>query len=197
MSLRVHLGCGQIYLDGWINVDLPLPHVALAKDEPGLVAEFITTEDRYYQRHSGKGLDDWRKGPQIVKSVADCYGSFEFIPARPLSVDEILSRQCFEHLTIDRARPALKECARVLKWGGHLRLDVPDPEATLELYRETGDPFWKRHLFGPRNGEFGFHSFFDRETITRLAAEAGFNIVEEEPNIHESYPAFTLKFVRS
>lgn len=194
--MRMHVGNGSIYLKDWVNVDLPLPHVSLAKDEPGLVAEFITTEDKYYARHEGKGVNDWRNGPNIVRTVCDAYGSFEFLPARPQSVHELLSRQCFEHLTIDRARPALKECARVLKVGGHLRLDVPDPEETLELYRTSGDQFWKRHLFGPRNGEFGFHSFYDRETITRLAADAGFNFEQEEQNIHESYPSFCLRFVR-
>lgn len=194
--MRLHVGCGSVYLSGWVNVDLPLPHVALAKDEPGLVEEFVTTEDRYYERHRGKSVDDWRKGPNVIRTVADCYGSFEFLPARPLSVDEILSRQCFEHLTIDRARPSLKECARVLKWGGRLRLDLPDPELTVERYRETGDPFFIRHLFGPRKDEFGFHSFFNRETLKKLAADAGFNIVAENENIHP-YPAFELEFTRS
>lgn len=195
--MRLHVGCGQIYLRSYINVDLPLPHIALAKDEPGLVAEFITDEECYYARHAGKGLADWRKGPQMIKTVCDSYGSFEFLPARPESVDQVLSRQCFEHLTIDRARPSLKECARVLKRGGYLRLDIPDPEKTLELYRATGDPFWKRHLFGPRQSEFGFHSFYNRETLTQLAREAGFEFEQEEPNIHESYPAFCLRFVKA
>lgn len=194
--MRLHVGCGTVYLAGYVNVDLPLPHVALAADEPGLVAEYITQESDYYGRHKGKTLDDWRKGPNQVRTVCDAYGSFEFLPARPLSVDEILSRQCFEHLTIDRARVAFKECARVLKWGGSLRLDLPDPERTVELYRESGDTFYVRHLFGPRQNEFGFHTFYNRETLTKLAADAGFNLVGERPNIHP-YPAFEIEFTRS
>lgn len=194
--MRLHVGSGTVYLRDWVNVDLPLPHVALAKDEPGLVAEYITTEDKYYARHEGKTVNDWRKGPMTVKTVCDVYGSFEFLPARPLSVDTILSRQCFEHLTIETAQRSLKECARVLKWGGILKLDLPDPEATVELYKETGDSFYVRHLFGPRKDLYGFHTFYNRETLTHLAADAGFNLVAENANVHP-YPAFELEFVRS
>lgn len=194
--MKLHVGSGSIYLAGWVNVDLPLPHVALAVESPGLVAEFITEESNYYARHKGKSFDDWRKGPNPIKTVCDVFGSFEFLPARPNSVDHILSIQCFEHLTIETARRTLKECARVLKWGGHLQLDVPDPEETLERYRETGDKFFVRHLFGPRQNEFGFHTFYNRQTLTRLAADAGFNFEAELPNRHP-YPSFELLFVRS
>ena len=194
--MKLHVGCGSVFLRGWVNVDLPLPNVALAKDEPGLVDEFIADEADYYGRHEGKGISEWRRGPQIVKTVCDVYGSFEFLPARPESVSELLSRQAFEHLSVERGKAALRECFRVIAWGGHLRLDVPDPEATLELYKQTGDSFYLRHLFGPRKDEFGFHTFYTRESLTRLAADAGFNIVGEEPNIHR-YPAFCLKFVKS
>lgn len=196
MSIRLHVGCGSVYLRDWVNVDLPLPSVALGKDEPGMVAEFITDESNYYGRHHGKNLDTWRKGPNSIKTVCDAYGSFDFLPARPLSCHEILSRQAFEHLNVEQGRRGLKECMRVLEWGGHLRLDVPDPEATLHLYRETGDAFYLRHLFGPRLDAFGFHTFYTRESLTRLVAEVGLNFVEEEPNIHP-YPAFCLRFVKS
>lgn len=196
VSLRVHLGCGSVYLRNYLNVDLPLPHVALAKDEPGLVEEYITDESAYYSRHQGKTIDDWRKGPNLVKTVCDCYGSFQFIPVRNEAASELLARQVLEHLNVSQAREAIKECFRVLAWGGHLRIDVPDPEATLELYRQTGDKFYFRHLFGPRLDVFGYHTPYSRDSLTHLVAEAGFNLDQEEENIH-SYPAFCLRFVKS
>lgn len=194
--MKLHVGCGAIYLEGWVNVDLPLANVALASEEPGLVAEYRTTEDKYYARHEGKNVDEWRKGANIVKTVCDAYGSFQFLPARRESVTELLSRQVFEHLNVIQAREAIKECFRVIAWGGHLRIDVPDPERTLELYKETGDKFYVRHLFGPRLDIFGYHTFYTRDSLSHLVAEAGFNLVEEEVNIHP-YPAFCLKWVKS
>lgn len=195
--MRLHVGCGSVFLkDGWMNIDLPLPHVFLAKDEPGLVEEFSTTEDKYYARHEGKTVNDWRKGPNVVRTVCDAYGGFNLLPARNESCTEILSRQVLEHLNVTQARDAIKECFRVLAWGGHLRIDVPDPEATLELYRETGDRFYFRHLFGPRLDCFGYHTFYSRDSLAHLVSESGLNLVQEEENIH-SYPAFCLRFVKS
>lgn len=194
--MKLHVGCGSIYLREWVNVDLPLPHVALAKDEPSLVEEFITTEDKYYARHEGKTVDDWRKGPNIVRTVCDSYGSFQFLPARAQSVEQILSRQVWEHQNVEQSRVAIKECFRVLAWGGHLRIDVPDPEKTLELYRETGDTFYLRHLFGPRLDVFGHHTFYTRDSLAHLVAESGLNFETEEESIH-SYPAFCLRFIKS
>lgn len=193
--MKLHVGCGSIYLQDWLNVDLPLAHVALAKDEPGLVEEYVTTEDRYYARHEGKTVDDWRKGPNIVRTVCDAYGAFHFLPARSESCSEILSRQVFEHLNVTQGREAIKECFRVLQWGGRLVIDVPDPEKTLELYRETGDTFYLRHLFGPRLDIFGHHTFYTRDSLTHLVADSGLRLDQEEENIH-GYPAFCLRFVK-
>lgn len=194
--MKLHVGAGSVYLRNWVNVDLPLPHVALSQDEPGLVEEYITDESDYYGRHAGKGISDWRKGPQIVRTVCDRYGSFNMLPARNETCDELLARQVLEHLSVNQAMEAIKECFRVIAWGGHLRIDVPDPEATLELYRETGDKFYFRHLFGPRLDVFGYHTPYSRQSLTHIVAEAGFNLEQEEENIH-SYPAFCLRFVKS
>lgn len=191
--MKLHVGCGTVYLQGWTNIDLPLPHIFIASERPDLVERFITNEENYYGRHPQKNIDVWRKGPITQASVCDAYGYFHFLPARDDTVTEILSRQCFEHMTVDRAGLALKECRRVLVSGGHLRLDLPDPENTVERYRETGDRFYLRHLFGPRHNEYGFHTLYNRESLIKLAKEAGLSFMREEENPHP-YPAFTLRF---
>jgi predicted SAM-dependent methyltransferase len=194
-GVKLHVGCGSIYLREWVNVDLPLSTVFLAKERKDLIDRYGTIEDAYYSRHA-KSIDDWREGPRTLDTVCDVYGSFQFLPARDKSAEQILSRQCFEHLTLDKAVPALEECARVLAWGGRLRLDVPDPEETVRLYGKTGDAFYIRHLFGPRQSVFGVHTFYNRELLKTMASRAGFNFVQENPNIHP-YPAFELEFVLS
>lgn len=193
--MRVHLGSGSVYLREWVNVDLPLPHVYLAKERHDLVEAFITEENLYYARHANKTKDRLREGPVIRETVCDVYGSFSFMPVRPESVSEILSRQVFEHLSMDEGRKALKEAHRALKPGGILRLDIPDPEETLRLYGETRDEFYIRHLFGPRLSEFGFHTHYTRAMLQQLAEEASLRFVKEEENIH-FYPAFCLQFAK-
>ncbi len=191
--MKLHVGAGSVYLDGWLNVDLPLEHVFLASCRPDLADYFRTTEDQYYARHNDKTADRLRAGALTQETACDVYGSFGFLPARDRTVDEILSRQCFEHLDRQEAHAALEEAYRVLDWDGHLRIDIPDPDETLRMYLETGDAFYKRHLFGPRLNEYGFHTPYTRDMLIKLVESHRFRFVSEEPNIH-FYPAFCLRF---
>lgn len=194
--MRLHVGSGNVYLHGYLNVDLPSPDVFLSVERPDLVEKYGTTKADYYARHKDKAHDSLRSGPVRSENICDAFGSFAFLPARSGTCTEILARQVFEHLAPTDAVVALRECYRVLKYGGLLRLDVPDPDATLKLYRETGDEFWIRHLFGPRRNEYGGHTPYSREMLKAMADSAGFEFVAEEENIHEIYPAFCLRFQR-
>lgn len=180
----------------FINIDLPLPSVFLSKERPDLVERFITTENDYYGRHTDKTADTLRKGPVTKETCCDVYGSFAFLPARNETVTHILAVQCFEHLDRKEAEGALQECARVLKTGGVLRLDIPDADETIRLYRKTGDEFFLRHLFGPRRNEYGFHRHYTREMLKELLLDHGFFFSAEEAHQH-FYPAIAMKFIRA
>jgi predicted SAM-dependent methyltransferase len=100
----------------------------------------------------------------------------------------------FEHLSIAEAHKALDQCDEVMTHNAVLRLDVPDSKKTLELYRETGDPFYERALLGPRRDDRGYHlSPYTRESLIKIVEEHGFVFDGEEENIH-FYPAFCLRF---
>lgn len=194
--MRLHVGCGSVYLREWINVDLPLPTVFLAKEKPELVERFATTEDKYYARHEDKTPETLAGGAVTKDTCCDVFGSFGFLPARAGTVAEILSRQVFEHLDRREAKDGLQECWRVLKRGGFFRVDIPDADQTLKEYRETGHPLLARHLFGPRRDVFGSHFHYSRQMLRQVVESAGFSFVEEESNIH-FYPAIAMKFRRN
>ncbi len=194
--MRLHVGCGSVYLREWVNVDLPLPSVFLAKERPDLIERFATLENDYYGRHNDKTREKWRKGPLSQETVCDVYGSFAFIPVRPCSVEEILSRQAFEHLDRAEARAAISQCYSALKPGGFLRIDVPDPDETLRQFAKSKDEFYIRHLFGPRRDVYGFHTHYTRDMLKKIVEEQPFQLVQEEENIHADYPAFCLRFKR-
>lgn len=195
-AVKLHVGCGSVYLREWVNVDIPEPNVFLARERGDLVERYITTEGDYYGRHRDKTQDSHRKGPLVQEYVCDAYGRFTFIPARSGSAEEILSRQVFEHLDRREARDGLRECHRVLQLDGILRLDVPDPDETLRKYGETRDEVYCRYLFGPRRDEYGSHFHYTRQMLTDIVTAAGFRFIHEEPNIH-FYPAFCLRFARA
>lgn len=192
--MKLHIGCGSVYLQDYCNVDLEGPKTFLAAERPDLVERWLTTEDRYYARHSDKTIDSLRVGPLDQEYVCDLYGSFLTWP-KLIRATEVLARHSFEHLSITEARAALTRLHDfILEPGGLLRIDVPDHDETLRLLIETGDRFYVRHLLGPRRGDFGFHMMsYTRERLRALVESHGFRFVEEEPNIH-CYPAFCLRF---
>src|SRR4030095_16316963 len=194
LAVRLHLGSGSVYLGpGWTNIDIPGPHTFLAKDRPDLVLRYVTKDEDYYGRHRDKTIETMRQ-PREQEYVCDAYGSFDNIPAEYWSVDEILARHVFEHLSITEAHKALDQVDGVMKSGGILRLDVPENEETLELYRQTGDQFYKRALFCPRRDARGYSLIaYSRELLRSIVEEHGFVYEAEEPNIHV-YPAFCLRF---
>lgn len=192
--MRLHIGSGSVYLSCWLNVDLPAANTFLAADRPDLVEQWRTIETDYYRKHSDLNVDALRAGPLDQEYVCDRYGSFDFLPVPNGSVDEILTRQSFEHLSIAEARRALDCMFAALETGGILRIDVPDHEKTLRLYRETGDHFYMRHLLGPRRNEHGFHMMsYTPDRLRALVESRGFRLEAEEPNVH-FYPAMCLRF---
>lgn len=193
--LKLHVGCGSVYLRDWVNIDIPTPGTFLASERPDLVEKWITTDDRYYGRHQDKTQEGMTRGPLKQETVCDVYGSFALLPAITGSVSEVLSRQVFEHLDRQQVRDAIEQCRRVLRRGGIMRIDIPDPDETLRLYRKTGDEFYIRHLFGPRRDVYGSHVHYTRKMLIDLVEDALFRFASEETNIH-FYPAFCLRFER-
>lgn len=194
--MKLHIGCGSVYLDGWFNVDVRSPQTFLARHRVDLVEALGTDEGDYYGRHLDKSIDSLRAGPRSQEYVCDEYGSFECLPVAAGSVTEVLVRQSFEHLSIAEARAAFRAIDAALIPGGVVRIDVPDHERSLDLYRETGDEFYRRHMLGPRRDERGFHVMaYSRDLLKGLASDYGFSFSQEEPNIH-FYPAFCLRFVK-
>ena len=201
--MKLHVGCGTVYLDGYVNVDLPTSGAELAKDNPSLAAERAVPESDYYRNSPAMGIKEFAEGfvPETGKAICDVYGSFDMLPFEDGTVDEILSRQVFEHLSGFEAQRSLMECRRVLKPNGLLRLDVPDHPATLEMWRkaiqeedETTEQFCERHVFGSKKNEAYYHLCgWDQVRLIAATHNYGFGFVEQEPNIHP-YPAFCIRF---
>lgn len=192
--MRVHIGCASVYLHGYINLDVPSPTTDFACNRLDLVEKLGTTEDAYYARHQDKTIDSMRSGPIEQEYVCDQYGDFHNLPEG--EIEEVLVRQTWEHLSITEAKRALDNLKRRMKTGALLRIDVPDHHGTLQMFRETGDEFYIRHLLGPRRNDYGYHMMsYTRERLQSLVEEYGFKLVDEEPNIHV-YPAFCLRFVK-
>lgn len=213
MVKRAHIGNGQIYLDrseGWTNVDTADSGAALAKDKPAFVDKWRTSEHRYYEKvDQARGNIDVAEdrirhpkfNPVLTDRVTDLYGSWERLPFRDGELDEILSRQVFEHLSRRESQQAMEEARRCLKLGGILRLDVPDHTEALNQFadlRAVGKhkeaDFMLSHLVGSAKHHWAFHmGSWTHGDLDAFVRPYGFRFLEEEPNIH-SYPAFCLRW---
>lgn len=109
--------------------------------------------------------------------------------------DYVFSEQMIEHISYEQGQFMMRECLRVLKPGGTLRVSTPDLSISLQLYGEPQDGelrayqnwFIRRelpHLAGNPNGgvfilNMGFrawgHQFlYDRATLSEALVQSGF-----------------------
>ena len=84
------------------------------------------------------------------------------LPFMKNSVRAIFSSHCFEHLPQDSVFYILKECYRILKSGGIIRLSVPDLDKAFKAYYKGDHSFFDKGggTFSGNNLEEKLMSFF-------------------------------------
>jgi len=106
--MKLHLGCGTVIVDGWVNID----------NAPGARARKLPLIGPMVGR---LGLFSTPWSPKIV--IRDIRKPF---PWGDGSVDMIYTSNVIEHLEKRDGENCLRECARVLRPGGVLRVVVPN-----------------------------------------------------------------------
>jgi len=112
------------------------------------------------------------------------------LPFSSNSVDSIYSTHMFEHFYPDELESLLRECARVLKPGGGIRLIVPNLTSAISAYSQKQSAWFSdsfpRHFdsLGGRFANFVFcdgqhRTAFDFSYFDEVLRQAGFNEVEE------------------
>lgn len=111
------------------------------------------------------------------------------LPFRSACADFMHTEDFIDQLDLERAVSFLRECHRILKPGGVLRVLTPDVEQLARLYLhqpEALKALWREHVRVPLRygtaGEilnagmrFAGHTFlYDAETFTQLARDCGF-----------------------
>jgi len=147
-KVKLHLGCGNHRLEGWINVDI----------------------DRCCKLDL---IADFRQN----------------LPFKSQSIDFIHSEDFIDQLELDKAYQFFKECQRILKEGGVMRVLTPDlhqfakryvggDKELLKLWDEQiGLPLKTRSLCEVFNlgMRLGGHTFlYDGETLAYVLEECGF-----------------------
>ena len=112
------------------------------------------------------------------------------------SFDVVYSEHMLEHLTYEQGQRCLRECLRVLRPGGRIRIATPSLERLAALYDgqqtryvewavETLEPETTAPLPGVVINNFfrswGHRFIYDPQTLRHALTEAGFVDVEERP----------------
>ena len=193
MAIRLHVGCGTVYLDGYVNLDVPVPGYSfLASDRPDLVEGNRTTVDRYYKHDESRATLE--HGPPRPQScVVDAYAPLDALPYAPGSVDEIRGVQCLEHLSMKEGPRVLRHWWKILKPGGIAHVDVPDFEETarqlLAQPDEASREWYYRLVYGSQKNAYAYHkNGFSPARLERMLREAGFQDVRHIKNTIHFYP---------
>ena len=159
--LKVNIGSGLSGAAGWYNID----------NSPTVL---------FSRLPFGRALFKTPGWPKDVRRHDDIKG----LPFPDNSVQYIYSSHTFEHFTWEGSLTVARECFRVLREDGILRVVVPDLKIALGKYRRIATP-WHRidfsnvcrlgHTFHDLVHPGANHSqMFDERSLLHLFREAGF-----------------------
>lgn len=201
MALKLHVGCGTVYLDGYVNLDVEVPGYSfLAAERPDLLERNRTTVDRYYKVEESRAtLEGGPRGAQHC--VVDRYADLRALPYERDSVDEIRSVQSLEHLDMKEGPRVLRHWRDLLRPGGMLHVDVPDFEETArQLLAQPDEPskeWYYRLVYGSQKNAYAFHkNGFSPARLEWMLREAGFREVRHVPNTIHFYPVAIAEAIK-
>ena len=161
-ELKLNIGCGTSGIEGWVNLD----------NSPSILLSRLPLGRRIFR------TPDW---PRDVRR-ADVR---KRIPFPDSSVRCIYSSHTFEHFTYEESLAVARECHRVLRPGGVLRIVVPDLDILVRDYLADSTDSLASHRFisrllltaGLRDiVHAGAHhkQMFDASSLVHMLREAGF-----------------------
>jgi predicted SAM-dependent methyltransferase len=160
-ELKINFGCGLSGAPGWCNIDNS-PTIPLSRLKLGRLLFRTPAWPKDVRRH------DVKKG----------------LPFADQSVSCIYSSHTFEHFSWAESLAVAKECFRVLRPGGVLRIVVPDLQLIAREYLRDSDPM-ASHRFVDRlllrhtihdlfHGGAHHSQMFDESSLIALLRQAGF-----------------------
>lgn len=163
---KLHLGCFDIVVPGWINTDVT-PHIYLSRI-PGLAFVLfnigLLPKHRYLQYQRG-----------VFRQIHYLNVAKRF-PFADDTFDYVYSSHLIEHLYHDQAAFCLRETHRVLKKGGVIRVSTPDLDALVRNYTSEHADLFIESIFEARQQreKNRHHWCYNQLTLTQILNSSGF-----------------------
>lgn len=185
--MKLHLGNGTVYLDGYINIDL---YGVLASECPTMVERNKTTVDHYYKFPFRQNKDS-----HVTDMIMDvCHLEFGNNCA-----DEILTVNMIDHIKKEEFIEAALDWKRVLKPEGRLIIDVDDRRKQAEILTSaetTEEVEWAlRLIYCDHAAEGRTHWWgYTPEYLKKILLDLGFKFkwIRTDYIVHDMYPNFQI-----
>jgi len=184
--MKLHLGCGPVYLKEYVNIDARADFVFPNVPED-IFNKNQTTFDNYYKYDFGKGS---------AKTIVDVESDIMNLSFPTCSVDEIVLMHVLEHIPQYQLPSFLNKIRSMLKEGGKFIIGVPDIKGFSKMLTEATTPeeedWCIRLIYCTQRDKFCHHFCgYTERTIKELLEKYGFGDFVILPNIN-FYPAIHL-----
>lgn len=172
--MKIHLCCGDIYLDGYVNCDID---GVLVSQSPYVVKRDLSN---YYSNRL--------VGHKHITYIDTRFDITKFPwPFEDESADEIVMIQAIEHFDLPTAEKIVDEVLRILVPGGKFLVDFPDLAEGVSRYAQADPEFMVRFIYCNHKNQYSIHHWgYTRETFLKLL---GFGWAYEYKEIvHHLYP---------
>jgi len=171
--VKINLGAGKVVAEGWINIDSGVTVlIATIPNWILKIGKLISTTKKERQ---------WLDTIMQLKDKKTYFIHYDLNYGIPLPKDFasfIYSSHLLEHFPHSQGNILLKECYRVLKSGGVLRVCVPDLERFVNLYLKGERIRFLAAFFSDLRGvdeHYGRHRFmYDYYLLHEAMANTGF-----------------------
>jgi len=186
---KLHLACGSIYLDGYINCDAWGKLANQVKTNPN-----ITTLDKYYKIPFEKDPSKRVRTEPII----DCkMNLLEVWPFEDNSVEDIVMICAWEHFNSKTQIPHIvSEANRVLCVGGSFRFDFPDIKKAVELFADSDMEYCAELIYCNQKNIYSQHFWcYNEKTILLYLSEDKWKL-EFKQIIPHSYPMIGCEAIK-
>jgi len=172
-KVKINLGSGSRVVEGWINFDASLN--AYFSKFPVIVLKIV------YPFSANKTFYSKKEYIKKLKEINFIHYNLEYgLPLEKNSVDYIYSDNFIEHLFKEDAIKLLKDCYKVLKKRGIIRIVTPDLSKVVKNYRVNKRNFLETVFNLKRQEYFSYHKYlYDFEMLKEILEKIGFSEIKK------------------